>query len=488
MANSTSHAALPYPIRNARYSLEISFRVAAGTPTDPGTPDTELSSDGGATFADITEEITTGGTNGIGYVTLTGAETNNNMIALAAKSANCVTTPVTLYPRVLAIVGSGTLSAGSAGGGTLGTVLAYDVTGCFIRTTGGTGGGGTGGANNQARKMVTYTPSTGAFTVTPNWETTPDNTTTYDVLLPEGVTLGMLKALNPTTAGRTLDVSTGGEAGLDWANVGSPATTLALTGTTIAVTQKVDVDTIKTNPVVNSGTITFPANSTLASTINIVQIAQITGDVLGNLGGNVEGNVDGNVSGNVSGNVVGSVGNVVGLTVGDVAAIKAKTDNLPSDPADQSLIIAATDAVMNRIGAPVTASISADIATVKAKTDLINTATFWLGAFATNSGSTYAGAVAGSVVKEIADNAVGSGVIGPGSIEFTVTINDDMAAPLDGAEVWVSTDSAGTNVIAGTLNTNASGQATFLLDAGDYFLWVVHSGYNRDNPTAITVS
>ena len=45
-----------------------------------------------------------------------------------------------------------------------------------------------------------------------------------------------------------------------------------------------------------------------------------------------------------------------------LAAIKVKTDNLPSDPADESLIIAATDAIYNRIGAPVGLSISADIA------------------------------------------------------------------------------------------------------------------------------
>jgi len=34
-------------------------------------------------------------------------------------------------------------------------------------------------------------------------------------------------------------------------------------------TQKVDVDTIKTNPVVNAGTVTFPTGATLASTTNI---------------------------------------------------------------------------------------------------------------------------------------------------------------------------------------------------------------------------
>ena len=76
-------------------------------------------------------------------------------------------------------------------------------------------------------------------------------------------------ALMPTTATRTLDVSSTGEAGVDWGNVGSPTTTVDLSGTTIKTTQKVDVDTIKTNPVVNGGTITFPTTATLASTTNI---------------------------------------------------------------------------------------------------------------------------------------------------------------------------------------------------------------------------
>lgn len=44
-------------------------------------------------------------------------------------------------------------------------------------------------------------------------------------------TLNAEAALRPTTAGRTLDVSTGGEAGIDWANIGSPTTTVDLSGT-----------------------------------------------------------------------------------------------------------------------------------------------------------------------------------------------------------------------------------------------------------------
>lgn len=52
-------------------------------------------------------------------------------------------------------------------------------------------------------------------------------------------TLRKNSALKPTTAARTLDVSAGGEAGVDWANVGSPTTTLNLSATSIATSQVV---------------------------------------------------------------------------------------------------------------------------------------------------------------------------------------------------------------------------------------------------------
>jgi hypothetical protein len=166
MSNHASHAALPYPIKNARYTALIPYLDADGDPTDPTTPDTEVSKDDAAA-ADCAEEVSSP-KNSVGMLTFTGAETNCSCLSLAAKAASGPKTTLgTFYPRVLAVVGSGTLSAGSAGGGTLGTLLAYDVTGCFIRTTGGTGGGGTGGANNQARKIITYNPSSGASRLNP---------------------------------------------------------------------------------------------------------------------------------------------------------------------------------------------------------------------------------------------------------------------------------------------------------------------------------
>jgi hypothetical protein len=79
-------------------------------------------------------------------------------------------------------------------------------------------------------------------------------------------------ALRPTTAGRTLDVSAAGNAGIDWSNVEAPTTTVNLSGTTIAVSQVV---------------------------------ASVSGAV-------------GSVTGNVGGNVAGSVASVMaGVTVSD---------------------------------------------------------------------------------------------------------------------------------------------------------------------------
>jgi hypothetical protein len=216
----------------------------------------------------------------------------------------------------------------------------------------------------------------GTYTIVLNPDTeTVNGQTALKVLGQFGIALS--PALRPTTAGRTLDVSATGEAGIDWANVGSPTTSLALTGTTIATTQKVDVDTIKTNPVANGGTITFPTNATLASTTGAVgsvtgAVGSVTGltasdvgsiktktDFLPSATAGAAGGVfiagtnaattvttsftttfTGNLTGSVA-SVSGAVGSVSGLTAADVGSIKAKTDNLPSDPADASDIAGA---------------------------------------------------------------------------------------------------------------------------------------------------
>lgn len=111
---------------------------------------------------------------------------------------------------------------------------------------------------------------------------------TFTVAASDNFSVMDLAPLQPTTVGRTLDVSTDGEAGIDWANVGSPTTTLALTGTTIATTQKVDVETIKTQTLTAAAGITFgvyvggTAAAAVASTA--LSTATWTGTLATNIG------------------------------------------------------------------------------------------------------------------------------------------------------------------------------------------------------------
>ena len=94
-----------------------------------------------------------------------------------------------------------------------------------------------------------------------------------------------------------------------------------------------------------------------------------------------------------------------------------------------------------------------------------------------------------SIPNQVDANALtGGGSGGSGSIEKTITVCDNSSNPLDGVAVWVSTDIAGTNVVAGTSYTDAFGNVTFMLDAGTYYGWQQLAGYNFTNPTSFTVS
>jgi len=77
---------------------------------------------------------------------------------------------------------------------------------------------------------------------------------------------------------------------------------------------------------------------------------------------------------------------------------------------------------------------------------------------------------------------------GAGAISWTYTLTDsDDGTPIDGAEVWATTDAAGEDVVAsGT--TDSFGVVTFMLDAGAYYFWRKCSGYNFVNPDQETVS
>jgi hypothetical protein len=80
-------------------------------------------------------------------------------------------------------------------------------------------------------------------------------------------------ALKPTVAARTLDVTATGEAGVDWANIGAPTTTVALSGTTIGT-----VTTLTNDP---AGVTTLLARIPAALFSGITSLAQWLGSMAG---------------------------------------------------------------------------------------------------------------------------------------------------------------------------------------------------------------
>lgn len=101
----------------------------------------------------------------------------------------------------------------------------------------------------------------------------------------------------------------------------------------------------------------------------------------------------------------------------------------------------------------------------------------------------YAAGTAGYIVGTYLDAAVSSvsTATGSGAISHTITVTVS-GTPIDNVRVWISTDAAGSNVVAGTIRTNSSGQVTFTLDAGTYYSWFEHGSYNFSNPQTETVA
>jgi len=78
--------------------------------------------------------------------------------------------------------------------------------------------------------------------------------------------------------------------------------------------------------------------------------------------------------------------------------------------------------------------------------------------------------------------------LGAGAITCTYTLTSTVdSSAIPGADVWVTTDLAGTNVVASG-QTNSSGVFTCYLDAGTYYFWRQLAGYNFTNPDTEVVS
>jgi hypothetical protein len=119
-----------------------------------------------------------------------------------------------------------------------------------------------------------------------------------------------------------------------------------------------------------------------------------------------------------------------------IAAVKAKTDNLPSDPADESLLEAA-------------------IASVTATVDFTE------------------------VLEAIAGIEVGAS--NDGRVPWSYVLTSATDEPIEDAAVWVTNDEAGHCVLAAG-STDENGSVTLLLRPGTVYVWARKHGWVFDNP------
>ena len=93
----------------------------------------------------------------------------------------------------------------------------------------------------------------------------------------------------------------------------------------------------------------------------------------------------------------------------------------------------------------------------------------------------YGAGTAGYIVGTNLDATVSSVAGNAGSGADTVTLNfkDENSNNIADADVWITSDSAGNVIVAGVLQTNSSGNATFLLDEDSvYYAWLQKDGVN----------
>jgi len=86
------------------------------------------------------------------------------------------------------------------------------------------------------------------------------------------------------------------------------------------------------------------------------------------------------------------------------------------------------------------------------------------------------------IMATVADN------VSAGSISHAITITDTGTSPVDNAQVHITSDAAGANIVQGPKYSDSLGVVTFQLDAGTYYAWREHSGYTWTNPLEITVA
>jgi hypothetical protein len=79
-------------------------------------------------------------------------------------------------------------------------------------------------------------------------------------------------------------------------------------------------------------------------------------------------------------------------------------------------------------------------------------------------------------------------ITGSGKTKWTYTLTlPDSTTPIPEANVWITTDIEGNNIIGSTV-TDSYGQANFAVDKGTIYVWCAKTGYKFNNPDTEVVA
>lgn len=234
---------------------------------------------------------------------------------------------------------SNTAQAGAAGSVTLDASASSTTDfykGCIIYLTGGTGAG-------QARLCTAYNGTTKVATVTPNWATNPDATSTFAVLpLGSADVQAIVGAVVSTTTAQ-LGVNAVQAGGTAW---GSGAITAASIATDAITAAKIAADAIGASELAADAAteiatavwasatrvLTAGTNIALAKGTGITGFNDLSAADVRTAVGLASANLDTQL-GAIDDYLDTEVAAILAAVDTEIAAIKAKTDNLPAMPA-----------------------------------------------------------------------------------------------------------------------------------------------------------
>lgn len=302
--------ARPVPRKNTAFRLYFAVRnsTTGALITSWTGADSEVSLDGGS-FADCTNEATEIGTSGCGFIDLTSSEMNADAVVykLTLTNSNALPLVLTLFPEEAGDYRGEATTVSDKTGYTVSTVsdkTGYSlasgglasVTAWTVAITGNITGNLSGSVSSVTNRVTANTDQLAGQTVTasagvtfPTSVASPTNITAGTITtvsgnvngnvagsvgsVTAGVTVSTIGAnvitassiasgafddkgnwLKPTVAGRTLDVTATGAAGIDWGNVENQSASVFLANTTVQLVDS--VDNVGFVSLLNSGAIT----------------------------------------------------------------------------------------------------------------------------------------------------------------------------------------------------------------------------------------